>query len=260
MCLPLLLGACKGEGAATREASGQEMAAQPSVEVAEMPAEPASEPFETRKFEKKVGDNRLEVEYPVAGNPTLLLAVRTWINDRLGATYRGSLDDAEAFFRHYGALLGTDPDLNEYGGYAIDEFEVEYESPLVLTYDYESYEYEGGAHGMGGSYGTTFLKSDGSIFDKDCITSYAALHGLIVEGLKRYFKAKTDAELLGELIGVESLAKLTPPGMKPWIEKEGVVFSYTPYEIAPYSAGSPRFTIPYAQIAPYLTERGKRFF
>ena len=217
-------------------------------------------PFEYREFEKEKGNYKLEVAYPTAGNPELVTAVRTWINEQLTGTYKGSLDDPEAFFRHYSANLGEDPDLNEYGGYTIDEFEPEWVNDFVVTYDHTSYIYEGGAHGSGGSYGTTFLQADGTIFTKNCFTSYKPLHKLFVEGLKRYFKVGTDAELMEQLLGVKTLAKLAPPAINPWIVEGGVVFSYTPYEIAPYSAGSPHFTIPFADLEPYLTADGKRFF
>lgn len=217
-------------------------------------------PLEVKKFEKEVGENELEIEYPVSGNPELVQSIRNWLNEQLSDTFHGDMDDAEAFFRHYASQLGNDPDINEYGGYSIDKFDVEYQNDLLVTYDYTSYLYEGGAHGMGGSYGTTFLKADGSIFDKDCIRSYRDLHQLFIDGLKKYFKVKTDSELAACLLNVTDLGKLNPPGMKPWIEEDGVVFSYTPYEIAPYSSGSPNFTIPFDKIKPYLTEKGLRFF
>lgn len=216
-------------------------------------------PFEVRTFEKEKGENELEVEYPVSGNPELLDSVRYWMNEQLTATYRGPLDDPEAFFNHYASQLGEDPDLNEWGGFTKDDFKLGCVNDHIVTYLYSSYIYEGGAHGMGGTYGITFLQSDGSVFDKKCITSLNALHALFIQGLKEYFKVNTDAELKDCLL-VESLAQLAPPGMNPWVEEGGVVFSYTPYEIAPYSAGSPRFTIPFSKIEPYLTPQGLRFF
>lgn len=226
----------------------------------ETPQEPDSIPFKTKEFEKKKGENVLEIEYPVTGNPELLKSIRTWMNEMLSDTYKGNLDDADAFFRHYSSLLGTDPEMEEYGGFTINKLDVEYLSDLVVTYEHDSYEYEGGAHGMGGSYGTTFLCSDGTIFDKDCFTSYKPMQQLFIDGLKRYFKVKTDKELLDCLISIDNVNKIAPPGRRPWVDEDGVVFSYSPYEIAPYSAGAPNFTIPYSKIAPYLTDKGKRFF
>lgn len=216
-------------------------------------------PFEVKKFEKEKGDNELEIEYPVSGNPEVVDSVRSWINGELTGTFTGNPADAEAFFRHYASQLGTDPDLNEYGGYTIDKFEIQFVNDLIVTYSYTTYLYEGGAHGEGGVYGATFLQSDGTLFSKSCFTSMRELRPLFIEGLKRYFKVTSDEELMGCLLNVKSLSTLPMPGRDPWIEEDGVVFSYTPYEIAPYSSGSPRFTIPFDKIRPYLTEKGRSF-
>lgn len=216
--------------------------------------------LQTKRFEITKGENRLIVEYPVEGRRPLIDSIRAWINADLTATYRGNPDDADAFFRHYASRLGNDEELNEYGGYSIDEFTVEFTDSRVVTYDYTNYLYEGGAHGMGGSYGTTFLIENGAVFSKECFSSYSLMHSLFIEGLKRYFKVKTDEQLLGCLLNVESLDELPAPAINPWITADGVVFSYTPYEIAPYSSGSPRFTLPVAKVLPFLTPSGLAFF
>lgn len=217
-------------------------------------------PFVTEKFKEKKGDNELEVELPKEGNQVLLDSVRHWINDELGGSFRGDFADNERFFRHYALQLGRDPDLTEYGGYSQDEIDVEYKNDRIVTYECSSYLYEGGAHGISNKRGITFLQADGSRFNRRCISSYSKIQPLIVEGLKRYFNVKTDAQLLEALIGVKSVKDIQAPAVTPWIVEEGVVFSYEPYEIAPYSAGIPTFTIPYSKIEPFLTEEGKSFF
>ena len=42
------------------------------------------------------------------------------------------------------------------------------------------------------------------------------------------------------------------PTWQPFPSKDGLVFTYQQYEIAPYAAGMPAFTIPYEDIAPYV--------
>lgn len=216
--------------------------------------------FKIQTFEEKKGDNELKIEYPVEGNPGLLLGIREWINEQITGSYRGDLDNAEGFFRYYANRLGTDPDLAEYGGFTKDEFDLEYLDEYLVTYNHISYEYLGGAHGSGGAYGTSFLQSDGTIFTKDCFTSYEPLHEFFIQGLKRYFKVENNSELMECLLNVKALGALPAPAMHPWVVEEGVMFSYTPYEIAPYSAGSPHFVIPVDDLKPFLSERGKRFF
>lgn len=259
LLLLTLLSACSQQGKSSEtDTAATTEAAVDTAMAADTLASP-NIPFKVKEFEKAKGDNKLKIEYPVEGNPALVESVRKWISEQLTGTYRGNLDDPGAFFRHYAAQLGEDPDLNEVGGFTQDEFELEYTNDYIVTYDYTSYVYEGGAHGMGGEYGTTFLQSDGTIFTKKCFSNYTLMHDLFIDGLKKYFKVRTDKELLECLIGVDSLAKLSPPGMDPWIEEDGIVFSYTPYEIAPYSSGSPRFTIPIDDAAPYLTAEGRKF-
>ena len=204
---------------------GEQKTAQPVAMEQEKPATEAVEEtstdnnlkVETKEFEKTKGDNELEIEYPVSGNPEVVQSIRKWMNEQLSETFRGNLDDPEAFFRHYAAQLGTDPDLNDYGGFTQDKFDLEYQNDLIVTYDHTSYIYEGGAHGMGGEYGTTFLKADGSIFTWNCFTGYKPLKPLFIAGLKRYFKVKTDAELADCLYDESTLKTLSAPGMQPGI-------------------------------------------
>ena len=215
-------------------------------------------PFETKKMEKKKGDNELEIEYPVKGNEALVDSVRTWISRQLGDSYKGDLNKPDAFFKHYYKKLG-DEDMEEFGGYTVDKFELEFTDDYIVTYEHSSFEFEGGEHGNGGEYGMTFLQSNGKAFSKKCINSYSARTKLFIDGLKQYFKVKTDAQLTAKLRQGIKLTKLPAPAMTPWIDKEGIVFSYTPYEITSEPV-QPKFTIPYSAIEPYLTDEGKQFF
>ena len=44
---------------------------------------------------------------------------------------------------------------------------------------------------------------------------------------------------------------------QPGLSENGMVFSYQPYEISCFAAGTFHFTIPYERLVPYLTERAK---
>lgn len=257
----ILLGSCSGDSGKT----GNDTLPSPvNTDTLSIPADTSEAstniPFETKKFERKQGKNILEIEYPVSGNPLLLDKVRSWISISLADTYRGDLNNADAFFRHYAGQLGDDPDLEEVGGYTQDRFTVKYINDLIVTYKYTSYLNEGGPNGEQTTQGITFLQSDGEEFSKKCFTSYQSLHNLMVEGLKQYFNSKTDAELLSHLSGISSVAAIPAPALDPWIDEKGVVFTYTQYEIAPANAGTPHFTLPYSSIKSYLTDRGKAFF
>ena len=47
------------------------------------------------------------------------------------------------------------------------------------------------------------------------------------------------------------------PAWTPYPSEDGLVFTYQQYEIASYAAGMPEFTIPYADLRPYLTPEAK---
>ena len=47
------------------------------------------------------------------------------------------------------------------------------------------------------------------------------------------------------------------PDSQPYITKEGVKFTYQPYEISYYAAGAPTFTVPLVDIEPFLKNTAK---
>ena len=49
------------------------------------------------------------------------------------------------------------------------------------------------------------------------------------------------------------LLRLPQPGLS----DEGIVFSFQPYEIRCFAAGTFHFTIPYYRLRPYLTDKAK---
>ena len=48
------------------------------------------------------------------------------------------------------------------------------------------------------------------------------------------------------------------PKCQPYLARHGMTFVYQPYEIAPYSAGAPQFTVPFEQIKPFLSRQGRK--
>ncbi len=113
---------------------------------------------------------------------------------------------------------------------------------------------------MHGSANTTFRKSDGRRFGNEMLirTGTEEFRTLIKDGLKQYFaenegKDISDEELKEQLITDYSVDFLPLPQFPPYLTEKGVGFTYQPYEIAPYAAGMPSFTIPYEKIKPYMT-------
>jgi hypothetical protein len=206
----------------------------------------SNRPFATNliKYNKveKVAKCNFIVDYPIKGNEALLQSAREWISEQFGGTYKGSYLQGDSLLLYYGkAAMDT---LNAY------------ETNKFVTYEATSYSYLGGAHGGATLEGVTFRKSDGRKFGWEMFTResrFTILQGLIKDGLKQYFKVKTDEELKANFLNPDNIYMIPLPQALPYFTKEGVKFVYAQYEIASYAAGMPSFTVPYDKIKPLLT-------
>ena len=88
-------------------------------------------------------------------------------------------------------------------------------------------------------------------------TESSDFHRLVVDGLKSYFNEIGNDGDLDEWLLVPS-AEITVPSATPFLTKEGVCFIFGAYEIAPFAAGMPEFTVPYDKIRPFLTKEALR--
>lgn len=226
------------------------------------------------KFEQKTkaSEVKIIVDYPTAGSPVLVNAIAEYVNESLGGTYYGDLLKSDSLMAYYGNTI--DGKLKEEYDDVGDEsrppysFGMDirkmYETGLAVTFTASSYSYMGGAHGMGFDHGMTFRKSDGRRFciEMMCDVNSDKFRGMIKDGLRAYFnengeEVTTDEDLAQMLMTESGLDFLPLPQYDPYMTKDGVKFVYQQYEIAPYAAGQPSFTIPYDKIWPYLTQEGR---
>ncbi len=220
----------------------------------------------TKRFTKEAPsayqeNNKIDYEYPTSGNTTLLQNVREWINEQLGGTFDGDLDDADAMYNYYSSKLGKGQD--EEDTQSTLEIKKIFENEKVITFKADGYIYMGGVHGDWYSIGTSFRKSDGKIFTKDMFLKLYEAQPYIKKGLKKYFEVSTDDELKGNLFldsAHYSINNLPIPDTNPWIIENEVVFCYRPYEISSYGSGQPTFSIPNNEVKEMLTSTGKTFF
>lgn len=126
-----------------------------------------------------------------------------------------------------------------------------------------NYVYMGGAHGgVSGAGYLTFDRKSGRLFTdflkEEC---FAELKPLVRKGLCHYLaeggEEVTEENLDTCLFDTDGPAAL--PAFAPYPTPEGLAFVYQQYEIAPYAAGMPSFTINYEDVKPYLTERAVKF-
>ncbi len=233
----------------------------------------------TVKYNQTNEDAEVEIEfdYPTGDNRVAdsARAFITGIEGKEG--YAGSLRDAQAYIDYIGPKVfeqwteghrsdqesmnedleeGDDPVvLPRYGHWV--SVSMECDEPKYVSFRYSANEYMGGAHGLPSMFGATFSKADGhrlgSILKN---TDAAAFHRLLIDGAKSYFTEGGNDDL-DEYLLISS-ADLTVPNAAPFLTRKGVCFIYGAYEIAPYAAGLPEFTIPYDKIRPYLTKEALR--
>ncbi|SFE71467.1 protein of unknown function [Chitinophaga sp. CF118] len=120
----------------------------------------------------------------------------------------------------------------------------------LLSLEYFSYEYTGGAHG---NYGANYMVLDlekKKILTLDDIFKPEYKTVLIPElekSFRKAFKVEEDESIEGML-----LQKEIKPNNNFYLTDKGVVFSYTPYEIGPYALGQVSLFIPFKDIKPVL--------
>ena len=207
----------------------------------------------------------VKAEYPFIEEHVTSQAIRAWISETLGGTYTGDLMDYQKMLEFY-----ANENIKFYSGaeYAemvadtgpserIYEFKRGYETGSIISYKINGLLYSSGAaHGMPIETATTFRKSDGlrfswKMFTKDGLKQ---LKPIIVKKLRTnygddtFFKVPNASDPEFEL-----------PDMDPYFDEGGLVFSYSPYEIAPYSEGYITVTLPLTMVKSMLNATGQSF-
>lgn len=135
------------------------------------------------------------------------------------------------------------------------------ETDRYVVFLSQDYVYLGGAHGgVVGRGGLTFDKKEGAMVEKMVDSANLdAVQPLLRKGLSQYFsdnEMEVAPEELDNILFLET-GVIPFPAWTPYPSEEGLVFTYQQYEIAAYAAGMPEFTVPYADILPYLTPEAK---
>lgn len=116
-----------------------------------------------------------------------------------------------------------------------------------------SYEVDfGGSHGGVGdgvNYGVTFSKYDGTIIRVIAHPSDSKLKSFLIKYIKTYLDSDNQ-----EMIFDEEFYKHPFPRKDPFITDKGIRFVYQKYEMAAGAAGVIDVTIPFSEIADYMSE------
>ena len=240
--------------------------------------EEQQEEFDTKKvtynFEQEGVIVDIKADYPTAGDKVLCNAIAECISEELGGTCAKSLDDGRTVMDYYGenkkSELLSDAIVTNDGDTLGSEYKMEivkgYETDHIVTFIFSGYTYSGGAaHGLESQYGVTFRKSDGRRFGREMMrdTYTNRWYQQTKDGLKRYFSkysntsVSTDSELKTYILTDDDVNYLPMPAAQPYITEEGVTFTYQPYEISFYGAGTPTYSIPLKDAEPFLKQTAK---
>lgn len=127
--------------------------------------------------------------------------------------------------------------------------------PRYITMVFTGSIYAGGAHGMAGVIGQTFVVKNGAKLGFDMFRpgTEDEVLDIVKKGLMdQYFQVSSERDFYSCLnYGMEDFDF---PRNPPYFEENGVAFQYQQYEIAPYSSGMPCCVIDYDVLKPYFTE------
>lgn len=127
-------------------------------------------------------------------------------------------------------------------------------APKYITMLFTTSVYTGGAHGLAGSVGQTFVVPNGAKLGYDMFKkgTEAQVLELVKKGLmEQYFQVNSEKEFYGLLNDSE---KFGMPSNPPYFDNNGVAFQYQYYEITAYYMGMPNCIIPFDSLKPYFTE------
>jgi len=139
------------------------------------------------------------------------------------------------------------------------QFQKIFESKKIVTYNFISYYYLGGAHGSTIVTPYSFIKATNRAATWSIIKDTLSVIPLIEKGLYKYFNVSSDAELYDMLL-LDNKQKIPFPTTNPSIVGDSITFLYQQYEIACYAAGMPSTNIAISDLKQYLSKEGEELF
>ena len=206
---------------------------------------------------------RFVVDFPIQGPDSLVNEIKKNIFYTLGDS--SITDMSENHLRTIGKkyISSNTDDLKEMLADSDGRYEVAYANEgkvkiientgKYVTYNTNSYDYTGGAHGMPYNGFFTINKSNNKTMKLNDIIAADKMDEF-KELLKSYI---VEQYYQGETPSWGEIFKFTLPTQDPAITTNGFIFSYSAYEIDCYAAGMPNCTISYEDIEGMLTPEAK---
>lgn len=204
--------------------------------------------LKTQTFTIKKGDaGKIEVEYPIGGDPRLVKSVRTHIKDCINRYYKGSLESPYGLLRSALKWVGREDRF-------YSDIHVTYSTPKLITFETTGYEQSGGAtHGEYYNTSVTFIVATGQEFDKSMLPDFDEMQDYILDALARDRKTTVD-KIIDSFYNPDSLQDY---GVV-YITEDGINVFYQPEEIAPYMSGSFYGVIPFEEVYDLLPEKTQK--
>lgn len=218
----------------------------------------------SHELENATGHCEVAFDWPVAGPPALLKALREYIvtslfdggysslpthpdslvalwSERKLASFEKSLSDMK--------IQVNSPDEAPEEGVKIVKA---WENDKLVTYEVSGFSYfTGGGRGTFGTRGATFRKRDGHRYGGEILKNADDhLHALMLVGLMRFFEV-TDTNALKQKLTIAP-DMLPMPAYPPYLLADGLRFQYNVYDICRFDDGDPWFSIDWEDIKPYL--------
>ena len=194
--------------------------------------------YSTKEPEKVIGNLDLEwlvvdADYPGAGK----------INEILEGEQPGNIEYIHENAQQYDAWDEFDMAAFSFNS---NVSPIYYMDGRYLSFVQENYDYSGGAHGMPFWVGHTFdLETGQELMLSDIIAEDDAV---VKEIVIRYFTELYNKEPDAYWEDAEDIVKDSVSLQSPfYLNEEGIVFYYGPYELAPYAGGFKEIVIPYSE-------------
>lgn len=230
----------------------------------------------TDSTDKRFLKVNLEIDYPSPITGPLSASIASWIRGSISkdATPVDTMDGqkvvdylGDKIFKNYEGMV--EEYVNNFEYMANAKFVCKRKS--YVSYQLIIYEYTGGAHGMTTEAGRTFSQIDGKQYGWELLedTASTGFRKMLKNGVRKYFEKDSDGGkitdeelcdllLLGFPTTLQQLDSFPLPSTPPYFTARGMTFVYQAYEIAPYAAGCPKFTIGFGEIDKYLSPVGKQ--
>ena len=148
--------------------------------------------------------------------------------------------------------------IDWYGGYTLELDCTVYQTDRLISVSGSYYSYTGGAHPNTWQLGWNFDLEEGAFFDPELLCDGTELKEAVVEEIIRQAGSpREDGHVPIEMYWEdyeEIIANWTSYAVT--FDESGMNVVFSPYELAPYAAGTQEFRVSYDWMKPYLSDHG----